>query len=31
MKKLLGALVLAIGLVVAINTPSYAGNPMIGD
>jgi hypothetical protein len=31
MKKLFGALVLAIGLVVAINTPSYAGNPLLGD
>ena len=31
MKKLLGALVLAIGLVLAINTPSNAGNPLIGD
>ena len=31
MKKLLGALVLAIGLVVAINMPSYSANPLIGD
>jgi hypothetical protein len=31
MKKLLGALVLAVGLVLAINSPSYSANPMLGD
>ena len=31
MKKLLGALVLAIGLVLATNMPSNAGNPLVGD
>jgi hypothetical protein len=31
MKKLLGALVLAIGLVVAVNMPSNAANPLLGD